>query len=109
MGFAPILRAINSGEGVLGRFLSPDESWMWRIRRFGEPRDPVAWYLLCDGHRHGWAYFVAYDMHEYRRVVLSWFFQLPAKSGAGSFTFTSPAAEPASAKTASVAPMSVLV
>src|SRR5579871_2879631 len=45
--------ALNRGpsDGLLGRYLAPDEASNFRIRRFGEPRDAVAWYLLCDGRR----------------------------------------------------------
>ncbi len=58
----------RSGESVLGWWLAPEESWFYRIRQFGERSDPVTWYLLCDGRRHGWAYFVAYDRREYQRL-----------------------------------------
>jgi hypothetical protein len=56
------------GEGLLGGWLSPDESWDWRVRRLSEPQESVSWYFLCDGRRHGSAYFVAYDTREARRV-----------------------------------------
>src|SRR5262245_15018496 len=56
----PLYRG-QRGEGLLGGWLSPQESWDWRVQRLSDPRDPVAWYFLCDGLRHGWGYFVAYD------------------------------------------------
>jgi hypothetical protein len=55
-------------ESLVGGLLSPDESWDWRVRRLSNPREPVAWYFLCDGRRHGRAYFVAYDTREAKRV-----------------------------------------
>ncbi|MCI0463180.1 MAG: hypothetical protein L0Z62_40050 [Gemmataceae bacterium] len=56
------------GEELLGSLLSLDESWDWRVRRLSSPHEPVAWYFLCDGRRHGLAHFVAYDTREARRV-----------------------------------------
>jgi hypothetical protein len=57
----------GQGPGLLGDWLWPQESWDWRVRRFAGPRD-ISWYFLCDGRRHGSAYFVAYDTREARRV-----------------------------------------
>lgn len=58
----------ETGANLLGGMLAPEESWNWRLKRFGEPHAAVAWYFLCDGRRHGTAYFVAYDTRTASRV-----------------------------------------
>src|SRR5262245_23223649 len=62
------LHGRGSGGGLLGDFLTPAESLEWRLRRLSGPRDPVAWYFVCDGRGHGRAYFVAYDTQHAERV-----------------------------------------
>jgi hypothetical protein len=56
-------------EGWLGPFLSPDESWDWRIRDFQDERYPfIRWFFVCDGRRHGSAYLVGYDRRDAKRI-----------------------------------------
>lgn len=57
-----------TGHGLFEDWLTPDESWEWRLRRFPDAQESVAWYFICDGKRHGKAYFVAYDLRESQRV-----------------------------------------
>lgn len=52
--------------GLLAGLLVAEESWDYRILQLSN--DAISWYFVCDGQRHGSAYFVAYDTQEGQRV-----------------------------------------
>ncbi len=48
--------------------LTQEQPWQWRLQQLTRPHDPLTWYFVCDGQRHGSGYFVAYDPRDARTV-----------------------------------------